>query len=497
MLIYLKHPTATPVHNNTSMLTLPFDPGQGEQFKAAIRRLPGYPAGEELPIRAMLFASDALFRLPELLAHAGAQREEPLVVVMDQRVMRRSGEELKPLILQQLQTAGWSPTPLWLEADATGQVHTDFSQINRVKAHLTAKSAVVAVGAGTVTDIAKHACYLHQQEQGVPLPFVVYQTANSVSAYTSNMAPVFMEGVKRTLPSRYPDVLVCDLETLRDAPKAMTVAGVGDLLAACGSFADWYLAYRLGLDSTYNTFAQTLVGPLDELLLSHAEAIRTASLDGMALLAKLIALAGLAMSLSHATAPLSGYEHVISHVLDLLAEQAHRPLAQHGAQVALATILTTAVYRHFLTEFDPTQVDPTQCYPSAETMAARIHSTFAPVDPSGQVAAECWTDYQQKLTAWHTQRDHFAAFRRDWPTVRQDLEALVRPPELVIRILRAVEAPLGFAELDPPVQQEDVRFAFQNAPLIRRRLTLGDLFLFLGWDQETLWQQAWTSLVKQ
>jgi glycerol-1-phosphate dehydrogenase [NAD(P)+] len=205
-----------------------------------------------------------------------------------------------------------------------------------------------------VTDVAKHAAYCFQQEQGgAPLPFVVFQTANSVSAYTSNMAPVFMDGVKRTLPSRYPDGLVCDLETLRDAPLDMTVAGVGDLLAAFNSYADWWLANRLGLDPTYTEFAQTLMGPLDEIFLAHADAIQARTLEGMALLAKLIALGGLAMSLSHATAPLSGFEHVVSHVLDLEAEQAHRPLAQHGSQVALATLLTTAAYDRFLNTFRP------------------------------------------------------------------------------------------------------------------------------------------------
>src|SRR6185436_3348305 len=125
----------------------------------------------------------------------------------------------------------------------------------------------------------KHACFLqHTQHGAAPLPFVVYQTANSVSAYTSNMAPVFVNGVKRTLPSRYPDVLVCDLETLRDAPMAMTVAGVGDLLAAFGSYADWWLAHRLGLDASYTEFAQTLMGPLDEILLAHAEQIQQRTL---------------------------------------------------------------------------------------------------------------------------------------------------------------------------------------------------------------------------
>ena len=241
-------------------MTLRFDPGNIETFKTQIRGIPGYPAGEELPIREMIFESGALLRLPNLLLIAGMKPDQPLLVVMDRTSMKREGQDLKELIFEIMKSAGWQFEVVWLEPDRTGQVHTDFTQINFVKERLQTTSAVLSVGSGTVTDIAKHACHVYQQEQNTqPLPFVVYQTANSVSAYTSNMAPTFVDGVKRTLPSRYPDVLICDLETLRDAPQSMTVAGVGDLLAAFGSYADWWLAYRLGLDNTYTEFAQTLM----------------------------------------------------------------------------------------------------------------------------------------------------------------------------------------------------------------------------------------------
>jgi glycerol-1-phosphate dehydrogenase [NAD(P)+] len=472
-------------------MTLQFDPGDGDAFKAAIRQIPGYPPGEILPIRTMLFAPGALWQLPALLESAGAAPERPLLVVMDSTPMQREGAELKPLLLSHLRSVGWQPEPLWLEPDGGGQVHTDFSQIESVRARLQPGAAVLSVGSGTVTDIAKHACFLqHTQHGAAPLPFVVYQTANSVSAYTSNMAPIFVDGVKRTLPSRYPDVLVCDLETLRDAPAEMTAAGVGDLLAAFNSYADWWLAYRLGLDATYTEFAQTLMGPLDEIFLARAPAIRARTLDGMAVLAKLIALGGLAMSLSHATAPLSGYEHVVSHVLDICAEQAPRPLAQHGSQVALATLLTTSAYELFLSEFEPEEVVLPACYPSATQMKARIEQTFRALDPSGRVAAECWSDYQLKLDSWHAHRASFAEALADWPAVQAHLRSLVKPPALAARILREVQAPLRFADLTPAPSIEEVKFAFGSAPLIRRRLTLGDLFVFLSWDPERIWQHA-------
>lgn len=472
-------------------MTLRFDPEDIDQFKAQIQGIPGYPVGEELPIRAMVFEPDALARLPSLLGLAGMTPETELLVVMDRTPMERDGKELKPLLLEVLHEAGCQSEVIWLEPDSTGQVHTDFSQINAVKARLQPNSAVLSVGSGTVTDIAKHACYVYQQEQNSSsLPFVVYQTANSVSAYTSNMAPTFVGGVKRTLPSRYPDVLVCDLKTLRDAPQAMTVAGVGDLLAAFGSYADWWLAYRLGLDSTYTEFAQTLMGPLDEIFLEHAEGIKSGDLESMSVLAKLIALGGIAMSLSHATAPLSGYEHVISHVLDLIAEQTPRPLAQHGTQVALATLLTTEAYQVFLDEFEPAEVNLANCYPTEAEMQARIEAAFHSIDPQGHVAAECWADYKIKLEAWHAHRADVEEALQDWPAIREQLRALAKPPEVAARILKAIASPTDFTELVPPPSQAEVQFAFRNAPLIRRRLTLGDLFVFLNWDQETLWTQV-------
>ena len=472
-------------------MTLRFDPGNLATFKAQIQNIPGYPTGEDLPIKDMVFEAGALWHLPDLLSSAGISPAQTLSVVMDRTPMQREGRQLKELILQILHGTGWHTDVIWLEPDGTGQVHTDFTQINSVKARLQINSAVLSVGSGTVTDIAKHACYVYQQEQNSqPLPFVVYQTANSVSAYTSNMAPTFVDGVKRTLPSRYPDVLVCDLETLRDAPRSMSAAGVGDLLAAFSSYADWWLAYRLGLDNTYTEFAQTLMGPLDEIFLEQAAGLQAGTLESTSILAKLIALGGLAMSLSHATAPLSGYEHVISHVLDLLAEQQRRPLAQHGTQVALATLLTTSAYQRFFDEFEPAEVNLENCYPTEAQMKSRIEAAFQPLDASGRVAAECWSDYKLKLEAWHAHRPDFQDALQNWPHVRSHLKSLVKPRAAVVNILNAISSPVHFADLTPAPTESEVRFAFRNAPLIRHRLTLGDLFVFLQWDQEDLWKQV-------
>jgi hypothetical protein len=56
--------------------------------------------------------------------------------------------------------------------------------------------------------------------------------------------------------------------------------------------------------------------------------------------------------------------------------------------------------------------------------------------------------------------------------------------------LQAVSSPVRFADLAPPPTESEVQFAFMNAPLIRHRFTLGDMFVFLNWDRQALWAQV-------
>ena len=271
----------------------------------------------------------------------------------------------------------------------------------------------------------------------------------------------------------------------------MTAGGVGDMLAVFVSFPDWYLAHRLGMDSGYSELAKNLVGPLDEILLAHADGIQRGDLESVSILAKIIALGGLAMSLSHATTPMSGFEHVMSHVLDMQSEIDHKPLRVHGAQVALAALAGAKMYERFLAEFEPEELNLDACYPGMEQMKARIEENFKTIDPSGKAGAECWADYRQKLEKWHAHRADFEAVLRDWDSLRNQLAQETRPAEVIVQILEAVQAPTRWSQLAPAVDEKEAHFAFMNASLMRKRLTLGDLLIFTNWDREDLWKEIW------
>lgn len=473
-------------------LVLPYDPADGDTFWKAIKSIKGYPKNNpDRLIRHMLFESDALFKLPRLLGRLGASPAQPLLVVTDSTPMRRGRERLKPLVLVVLEKAGWNPEPLVLEPYTSEHVRTDMEQIGTVEARLQEKAVVLSLGSGTVTDIVKQACYNFEKKTGHRPTYAAYPTANSMGAYTSNVATVYLRGVKRSLPSRLPDALVYDLETLRDAPYTMTVAGTGDMLACFISFPDWLIAHRLGFDPSYSEFQQVLMGPIEKVFVDHADQIREGTLEGVALQARFMAAAGVGVSLLNASTPLSGYEHIISHLIDQQAEFSNRPPSSHGTQVVLATLLVSIAYRCFLDNFKPSEVDLEHCYPSADTMKRRIDSAFVAMDPSGEAAAECWDEYRIKLDAWHANRRAFERFFNDWPEIRSRIEQYLRPPRWIARVLTNLGSPLSFDELESPVAEDQVRFAFLNAPLIRRRVTLGDLLIFLDWNREALWDHVW------
>ena len=75
----------------------------------------------------------------------------------------------------------------------------------------------------------------------------------------------------------------------------------------------------------------------------------------------------------------------------------------------------------------------------------------------------------------------------DWEQNQSELRAYTRPVEVSYEILRAIGAPLSFTELEPRFTEEEVKFAFMNGPLMRKRLTVGDMLIFTNWDRETLW----------
>ncbi len=388
--------------------------------------------------------------------------------------MRRGDRDLKPDVIRLLEERFILDVAV-IGADRP-EIHGDERDLDEVKAAVTGAGCVVALGSGTITDLCKEAT-----RQAGQLPLVVVQTAASVNAFSDDMAVLVKAGTKRTSASRWVDALLIDLQILADAPLPMTRAGFGDLMAVWTAPADWYLASLLGMDPSYRPAPVAMLRAPARALLTGARDLGGRRLDAIDRLARVLTLSGFTMGVAARTAPLSGTEHLISHLIDMEAMQHGRPTALHGAQVAVATVLAAAAWQMFLNEFDPHGADLDHAFPGAKDMEPVVRSAFAAIDPDGHVGAECWNDYRQKLQQWRAVRPHLEAFMRDWAVHRSALASMTMPPAQIVGALRAAGAPARFSELDPSVPPEVVRWALLSCHLMRNRCTLADLLFFLGW----------------
>jgi len=433
----------------------------------------------------------ALETLPRQLHNLGILQGGTVLLVMDQTPMTRSGEYLKPMVERLLVESELQVEALVLEGDTHGLVHPDFEQVETVKAQIRPNIGIVALGSGVVTDITKHACFLFDEEQPGRhrTPLVFCSTANSAPAYASGMAVISKDGVKRTWPSRLPDAIVADTGILCDSPVHLTLGGVGDTSPMFTAFADWYLGDFFGM-ATYVNASQEILSDVREFLLPYSREIGDHTQVGMSVMAKILTQVGLSMTIAGESSPMSGYEHVISHMLDMSASHFGRSTANHGTQVGVASILHLIGIGRFLDEFSPSDIDLDQCYPSVETMEERVMTAFREIDPSGAVGRECWSDYQGKLENWYSARPRFERFLAAWETQKTHLESLILRAEQYVSAYRAAGHPLHFEELNVPVPEAQARWAYQNAHLMRKRFSHADLLFFCG-----LFTRGWTDRV--
>jgi glycerol-1-phosphate dehydrogenase [NAD(P)+] len=189
-------------------------------------------------------------------------------------------------------------------------------------------SAVVGVGGGKALDVAKYVGFLAR------LPYYAVPTSLSNDGFCSPQSSLTVRGKRRSLAAALPFGVVIDTAVCRDAPRALTLSGVGDLVAKFTAVRDWKLAFhRTG--EPVDDFAALLSDGSIHAYLSHPRF----DLDGIRLLATALLLNGVAMEICGSSRPASGSEHLISHALDAAAA---RPRL-HGLQVGVASYVVSVL----------------------------------------------------------------------------------------------------------------------------------------------------------
>ena len=452
-------------------------------------RIRGWAVGNE-PIRPVridriTIADDAIDALVDEVRGLPAGRR--ILLVGDRTPMRRGDADLKALIEESLARVCLLSVRR-LPEDPARAFHAEIEAAQKLADELADPdnqfAAIVSVGSGCITDVAKYARHLFVERTGRGLPFISFPTAASVTAYTSALAALTIDGVKRTQPAAPPDVVICDLRTLADAPAVMTQAGFGDVLARSVSYGDWYLANELGMGDGFSLVPGKLVEHSERELLRHADAVASGDLAAVRVITEALLLSGMAMSIVNQTAPLSGWEHAISHCLDLTAAGDGRETALHGGQVGVATLIAARAYERAWPELDVDHLTRDQG-DGADRRA--IERVFQRYDTGGRLLGELWREFAKKQVRWRRAVEIRRSFveRKRAGEYDEFLRRAVRTGHEVEQALRSAGAPCSFTGLDQPVPLPSAHTAIRFCHLIRSRFTLGDLLAETNWLDQT------------
>jgi glycerol-1-phosphate dehydrogenase [NAD(P)+] len=391
---------------------------------------------------------------------------------------------------------------------ADGHVHADEPTVMAARQATAGAGCVVTVGSGTITDIGKAAT-----RNGTPL--VAVQTATSVNGYADSFSVLLHRGVKRTTPARWPDTLLIDAAILRAAPPELNLAGVGDLMAMFTATADWYLASAMSDDCGHDT-AAARAGPAYDatvagIVRAHGGRLLTLAADlaagagagpeagpgraaadkrlaaDLAELARILTLSGITMGVAGSTAPASGMEHAVSHLLEMAANARGQRAGFHGTQVGVASVVAAATWAHVRRRIDAGALGQPARIPDPDQARDLIREAFKGIDSTGLMAAECFADYARKLRPLIGDSDPLARLRDGWDSHEAVLaETLTGPGELASG-LRSGGLPATFGELPEPVSDEDARWAVASCPLLRQRFGVADLAMLLGaWEEDDI-----------
>ena len=197
--------------------------------------------------------------------------------------------------------------------------------------------AIVGVGSGVINDICKIVANLARK------PYIIVGTAPSTDGYASATSSMERKGLKVSVNSKCPDVIIGDTQILAQAPMKMLASGLGDMIAKYVSICEWRIAHLITGES-YNEDIAGMVRLALKKCVDNLNGLLQRDQEAVASVFEGLAICGIAMSYAGLSRPASGCEHYISHVLDMRSAQFRTPVETHGMQCAMGTLLTVKLY---------------------------------------------------------------------------------------------------------------------------------------------------------
>jgi glycerol-1-phosphate dehydrogenase [NAD(P)+] len=332
--------------------------------------------------------------------------------------------------------------------------HADEDTLRRLMAQVEPGiDGVVAVGSGTINDLAK----LVAHARGVPQ--AVFATAPSMNGYTSVSASILEGGVKRSVRTAISAGAFFDLRVLAAAPARLIRAGLGDSVCRSTAQVDWLLAHLI-LGRPYREAPFAMLVADEAALLAEPRALVSGDPAAMRHLVRTLVLSGIGMTLCGGSYPASQGEHLLSHYVTMMGRDL--PPVLHGEEIGVCTLAMARLQDRVLAADAPPVLHESRV--DRDAVLRRY----------GAVAGEvCWSELAPKLLYRAGAEALNARLAVEWPAMRMRMLAAAVGEQRLRAVLAAAGAPTEPGQLGwPPELFDDARW---HAREIRNRYTFLDL----------------------
>ena len=405
---------------------------------------------------------DAINKIPEFLKKYNCKKP---FIVADSNTYKAAGEKVCYALNQNgieyskhiLNSTGLEPNET-----AVGSVIMHFDKKCDI---------VIGVGSGVVNDISKILANVTDRK------YIIVATAPSMDGYASATSSVTRDGLKISLNSKCANVVIGDIDVLKDAPLHMLKSGLGDMLAKYVSICEWRISNIITGEYYCEKVAELIRNALNKCvenadkLLERDETAVQAVFEGLV-------LGGVAMNFAGLSRPASGVEHYFSHVWDMRGEEFKTPVDLHGIQCAIGTLMSLKIYEK-IKKVTPNKEKAFNYvenfnYDSWKTTL----SSFLGKASEAMIAIE---EKEQKYNV-KKHKDRFEIICNNWDKILKIIDEELPSSKDIENLLDKIEAPKTPAQIG--IDEKDNLTTFMATKDIRDKYVLSRLAWDLGIIEE-------------
>lgn len=400
----------------------------------------------------------AIREIASLMARYGATKP---YLIADRNTYQAAGKQVCKVL-----DAHNIPYSLYVFSQET--IHPNEEAVGSAAMHYDVScDMVIGIGSGVINDIGKLISKLTKT------PYIIVATAPSMDGYASATSSMDVDGLKTSVPSRCANVIVGDLDVLREAPVQMLISGLGDMLAKYVSICEWRISNLITGEYYCPTVAEYIRKALKKCV-DHAEGLLNREEEAVRAVFEGLIIGGVAMNYAGLSRPASGVEHYFSHVWDMRALEFGMPASTHGIQCALGTLYALRIYEQ-VKKYTP------DVALAEQKVSAFDHPSYDQFlkDFLGR-SAESMLALEEKEGKYDPVKHHsrIAYIAEHWQELVQIMEQELPAAAELERLLKAIGAPCSVEEIG--LSADILRLTFEATKDIRDKYVLSRLCWDLG-----------------